>query len=170
MDFGRGKKRKSWSSTARLHPLGLPSPALAFCLNSHLSPHRFPTWGFAPVKNWGTLEFGSSQTLPSSLSLMDQLEALTGEKPSCRNRAKPSKDSHGLSQRWRMSFLPHVLLTAGKTLIICAAGHSKHISHQKSQKKSHLQKKGLFGGGKKIKIQLEALAQHGVSSGLVSSP
>lgn len=143
---------KSWSSTAGLHPLGLLSPALAFCLNSHLSPHRFPTWGSAPVKNWGTLEFGSSQTLPSSLSLMDQLEALTGEKPSCRNRAKPSKDSHGLSQRWRMSFLPCVLLTAGKTLIICAAGRSKHISHQKSQKKkSHLQQKGLFEGGEKNK-------------------
>lgn len=84
---------KSLSSTEGIHPLGLPSSVPAHCLDSHLSTHRFRTWGFAPAKNWETLVFGSSQTLPSSLSHMDQLEALTGEKPYSRSREKPSKDN-----------------------------------------------------------------------------
>lgn len=86
--FGERKKekREKCSLFAQLDSCSLPVfPSLS---------HRFHTWGFVHAKNWETRVFGSLQTPPSSLSHMDQLEALTGEKPYYRNRQSyPSKEN-----------------------------------------------------------------------------
>ena len=87
--WGEGEREKTvkcFSSTAGLQPLGELSSIPAHCLYFHLSSHRFHTWGFVRAKNWEIQVFGSWRIPPFSLSHMDQLEALTGEKPYYKNR------------------------------------------------------------------------------------
>lgn len=177
----RGKKKKGeileqhsralFFRTAQLCPCFL----FFICLNSHLSPDRFPTWAFAPVKSWGTLECGSWQTLPSCPSLMDQLEALTGEKPSCRNRkitparTQPFPALENVSSSLCFIDREEKKTKPQKPLIICAVGHSKHISHRYNNNNKNLiykQKRGWLKWEKKLKYNLRLLH----SLGLVSSP